>query len=111
MTFPKKAMRAIQKGIAQNATIAELEYLGVNLRVLNQIEDCCGIIYLADLLKLTDKDILNIPNLGEKGLASIKQALFIYHKLESSKKRWHNSGSSKLEYYKKNSKRLEGALS
>lgn len=107
----KKALTAIRKGISRQATIAELEYLGVNLRTINQIEECCGIIYLSDLLKLTDKELLKIPNLGEKGLASIKQALFNYHELEVSKSRWHHSGSSKLEYYKKNSKRLEGALS
>jgi DNA-directed RNA polymerase alpha subunit len=111
MGLPKKAIVAIQEGITQNATVAELEYLGVSLRTINQIEEYCGIIYLKDLLKLTDKEILNIPNLGEKGLASIKQALSDYDQLESSKKRWHNSGSLRLEHYKKNSKRLEGVLS
>lgn len=111
MRFSKKAVCAIQEGIIQNATIAELEYLGVNIRAINQIEEFFDIIYLADLLSLTDEEILEIPNLGEKGLISIKQALANYHKLEIYKKQWHDSGSSKLEYYKKNSKRLEGLLS
>lgn len=110
MMISKKAMLAIQKGIEDENTIAQLEYLGVSLRTINQIEDHCGLIYLKDLVSLTDDEILTIPNLGEKGLASIKTALQNYHKLGVTQKRWH-SGSSRLDYYKKNSKRLEGTLS
>lgn len=106
----KKAMLAIEEGIKNGNTIAELEYLGVNLRIINQIEEHCNIIYLKDLVCLSERQILNIPNLGEKCLKSIKQALENYDKLNSNQKRWH-TGSMKLERYKKNFKRIEGVLS
>lgn len=106
----KKAIFAIQEGIKNEDTIAQLEYLGVSLRTINQIEDNCGLIYLKELVSLTDKKLLEIPNLGEKGLATIKTALQNYHELDATRKRWH-SGSPRLDYYKKNSKRLEGLLS
>ena len=82
----KKAMLAIEKGIENGNTIAELEYLGVSLRTINQIEESCNIIYLKDLVCLSERQILNIPNLGEKCLKSIKQALENYDKLNSNQK-------------------------
>ena len=105
----KEAMLAIEKGIENGNTIAELEYLGVSLRTINQIEEYCEIIYLKDLICFSDKQILNIPNLGKKGLDSIRQALENYDQLDLNRKRWH-TGSVRLERYKKNSKRLEGVL-
>jgi len=106
----KRAIAALEEGIKNDNTVAELEYLGVTLRVINQIEEFTGIIYLKELVALSDKEVLEIPNLGEKGLASIKTAFENYHELEDNRKRWY-MGSVRLEYYKKNSKRLEGALS
>lgn len=108
-TLSSEAMVAIQEGISRKATIAELEYLGVSNRTINQIEDFHKIIYLADLIELSDYRIQKVPNLGEKGLASIKGALARYHELAMIMEKAENStGSFRLDHYKKNFKRIEG---
>jgi DNA-directed RNA polymerase alpha subunit len=71
--------------------IAELEYLGVSLRVINSLEESkYKIIYLKDLLLLSEKELKTIPNLGSSGLKQISSALEKLDKLESEKKKWHD---------------------
>lgn len=107
-TLSPEAMAAIQEGIARKATIAELEYLGVHNRTINLLEDFHKIVYLSELIELSDYRIQKVPNLGEKALASIKSALSRYHELSLIiEKIESTSGSFRLDHYKKNFKRIE----
>lgn len=79
------------KNYAKNGLcIAELEYLGVSLRVINALEESkYKIVYLKDLLALKESEIKAITNLGSSGLKQISVALDKLDNLESEKKKWH----------------------
>lgn len=78
------------KNKANEICVAELEYLGVSLRVINSLEESkYKIVYLKDLLALNESDIKTIPNLGSTGLKQILNALDKLDNLENEKKKWH----------------------
>lgn len=93
----------IQDMIFQSAdngmAVAELEYLGLSLRVVNTLEQKVGILYLRDLLSMSEDDIAGIRQLGSGAIRQITEALGRFAELEGERTRW-NKGSEKTEYYK-----------
>jgi hypothetical protein len=79
--------------------IAELEYLGLSLRVVNTLEQKVGVLYLRDLLSMSEEDIAGIRQLGGGAIRQIAEAFKRFPELESERSRW-NTGSDKTEYYK-----------
>lgn len=87
----RKAREALVHGIHNEETVAELEYLGLSVRVINSLEESeWNIVYLEDLLAMNEEEILSIPNIGELGLAQIKKVLTKYHTLEEARARWYS---------------------
>ena len=87
---------AALKGMA----VAELEYLGLSMRAINTLEQQANIVFLKQLLELSDKQLREVPYLGKGGIEEIISSLERFPELESIRKRWHK-GSDKTEYYKK----------
>ena len=53
----------------QQIAVAELEAVGLPLRIINLLEDYLGVIWLEDLLKYTPGELRQrVPNLGDKSL-------------------------------------------
>lgn len=94
---------AIQDMIFESAdnglAIAELEYLGLSLRVVNTLEQKVGIVYLQDLLSMSEEDIAKIRQLGDGAIKQISDALARFPELEQERYRW-NKGSDRTEFYK-----------
>lgn len=80
--------------------LAELEYLGVSLKVISVIEENCGAIYLDQLLKMKDDQILGMSSLGGAGLKELRRAFEKILELPAQIDKW-NKGSDRLEKYKK----------
>ena len=80
--------------------IVELEYVGLTLRIINILEDNCKLIYLYELLSLTEEEVCSIPNVGKVGIRAIKNALEKLPELEKERLRWHKS-SARVEKYQK----------
>lgn len=60
----------------EDIAIAELEYLGLSLRVINSLEDSkYNLVYLDDLLMLSKQEISLIPNIGKSGVKQIFDAI------------------------------------
>lgn len=86
--FNNKAL--LDKAIKKDIAIAELEYLGLSLRIINSLEESkYKIIYLKDLLSLKEKDLKDIDNLGSTGLKQIYKVLEKIDSLEDEKNRWN----------------------
>jgi DNA-directed RNA polymerase alpha subunit len=92
MLLPKdlKIVSKIEELAQKGFAIAELEYLGLSLRVINALEESkYKIVYLKDLLSLKDKELKSIENLGASGLKQISASLQKMEFLEDEKKKWH----------------------
>ena len=86
--FPQN--KIIKKAIEENLPIAELEYLGLSLRVINSLEESkYKIVYLKDLFNLNEKDLKSIPNLGSSGFKQIELTISNLENLENEKNKWH----------------------
>jgi DNA-directed RNA polymerase alpha subunit len=79
--------------------VAELEYLGLSLRVVNTLEQKVGVVYLQDLLSMSEEDIANVRQLGSGAIKQISDALARFPELEQERSRW-SRGSDRTEYYK-----------
>ena len=55
--------------------VAELERFGLGVQTIDILENRRGIVYMRDLVKLDERDILNIPMIGEKRLDGLKRAM------------------------------------
>jgi len=79
-----------KKAIKENIPIAELEYLGLPLRVINALEDSKhNLIYIKDLVSLNETQISSIENLGSSGVKQIIAALGNLGDLDKEIARWH----------------------
>ena len=77
------ARHAINLGIDREASIAELELLGLPQRTIGMLEDSrLQIITLAELLKHSQEELLQIENLGERTIREIFDCLARYDQLE-----------------------------
>lgn len=82
--------QAIRAAVDREDSIYELEYLGVTIRNLNDLEASdFEIETIIDLLALHDHEILSIKNVGEKTLHILKEALRNYHKIPEMKEKAH----------------------
>lgn len=78
-----KARLAIQRGIERGDSVAELEKLGLNQRIIGLLEDSpFEIIMLHDLLKRHPNELLQLENIGKSSIQSIFDCLACYHELE-----------------------------
>lgn len=98
-----EVLRLAKNGMA----IAELEYLGLSTKIVSLIEENCGAIYLEQLLKMKDDQILGMRSLGGSSIKQIKKVLEKIFEFSSKVESW-NQGSEKIENYKKkiNKKKL-----
>lgn len=105
MLIPKdRALRQkVMDAALEGVTIAELEYLGLPLRVINALEEDLNAIYLADIINLDDKILLSVKQLGKLGFQLITNALYRIDELEAERERWHK-GSEKTTHYKLHAK-------
>lgn len=85
---------------AEGMAVAELEYLGLSLRVVNTLEEKVGIVYIEQLIDLTTEELIGIKQLGRGAVDQIAAALNIFPQLEAIRHRW-NKGSERTEYYKR----------
>ena len=87
-TISVEAARALQEGVARGDTICELECLGVNLRIINLLEESRYKIFtLEDLLNLSEHQLLCIPNFGVIYCERVRAALSAYHVLPQRRKK------------------------
>ncbi len=64
--------------------IAQLEALGLSLRVINLLEEKLGIIWLHELLEFEPESLrVNVPFLGQSGVDEIIQCLGQFNRLAS----------------------------
>ncbi len=82
--IPEAAWRAIQEGVRRGDCVAKLELLGLPIRTIGMLEDSkYQIITLRDLVSLTQEDLLQIDNLGEKSCRQILECLSRYDQLDT----------------------------
>lgn len=89
----------IRSEAAKGMAVAELEYLGLSLRVINTLEEKVGIVYVQQLIDKSEKELLHIRQLGAGAIKQIMAALERFPDLENERQRWHK-GSEYTEYYK-----------
>lgn len=91
--------RMIRREAEKGMAVAELEYLGLSLRVINTLEDRVGIVYIRQLIEKSESELLDIKQLGSGAVKQIVAALERFPELEGERQRWH-TGSERTEYYK-----------
>lgn len=91
--------KIIRKEAEKGMAVAELEYLGLSLRIINTLEDKVKIIYMKQLIDKSEAYLLEFDQLGTGAIKEIKVAIGRISELEKEKKRW-NTGSERTEYYK-----------
>lgn len=80
--IPPEAMKAIQQGIEREDPITNLEWLGVPLRVLHQLNGD-GIVTIKDLMARSQKSLLTISSFGAVSLEQLLRGLSQYDRLET----------------------------
>ena len=83
-----EAERAIRAGIERGESVADLELLGLPLRVINQLEESqFEIVILKQLMNCTPDQLLGIDCLAMVSVRQILTALSRYHELEDLRAR------------------------
>ena len=81
----KEAIRAIRKGIERGDSIADMELLGMPLRIVNILEDSeYEITTLAQLMARTKEELMTIGCMGDVSIRIILDILSRYHELEGA---------------------------
>lgn len=91
--------KMIRKESAKGMAVAELEYIGLSLRVINLLEEKIDIVYMHQLIDKSEEFLLDVDQLGLSAVKQIKNALRRFPELEKERHRWHK-GSDKTEFYK-----------
>lgn len=91
--------RMIRREAAKGMAVAELEYLGLPLRVINTLEEKVGIVYIKQLISKSESELFKIKQLGSGGVKQIIAALERFPELEVERQRWH-AGSERTEEHK-----------
>lgn len=73
-----KARSAIKIAVENGDSIHDLEFVGVNHRTLSTLDDS-GVIFLEQLLQLTQEEVLKIDSIGVTSLQQIMQGLCEFH--------------------------------
>ncbi len=76
--LPRAAEAALRAAIEEGASIWDLEFVDVDERTLSILDDA-GVVLLAQLIALTEEEILGIAYIGEGGLQSLVQGLCEFH--------------------------------
>lgn len=105
LPLDENTRKLILKAAEERTPLAELEYLGLSLRVINTLEERMNVIYLKDLIEKSEREILAVKQLGVHAIQQIRDVLERFSELESNKLRWHY-GSEKIELYKKHARTL-----
>ena len=75
--------------IDSDVPIAELEYIGLPLRIINALEESkYKLIYIKDLLAVSEAEISKIDNLGSSGVKLIYEVLKNFKNLDKEKEKW-----------------------
>ena len=97
-----RASAALIQGIAENHSLHELTYLGVDLRTINSLEAHLGILWLDQLVHIPRCDLEEVKNIGDVQINRIKWALNHYDQLEERKKvEERHLGKSKRKFDEK----------
>ena len=96
----KKKRDEIFKLAKEGLALAELEYLGVAPKIISTIEENCGALYLSQLLKMRDDQILGMNSMGISAISQLKKAFEKILDMPQCVEKWHK-GSDSLEKYKK----------
>ena len=97
--FSEEVKKAILKEIEKDMTVADLEYLGLSLRVINILEDKGKIIYIKQLVKKSHQELVEIHQVGLGGMKQIINALNRILELDSVRNSWQK-GSDRIDHYK-----------
>jgi DNA-directed RNA polymerase alpha subunit len=81
MQVTEEAFDAISKAADEDHSVFCLEQLGVPHRVANLLYDR-GVKSVADLVSMSQEQILAIPNFGKSQLKAVLDALAKYHTIE-----------------------------
>jgi len=76
----KRARLAVQEGIERGDAVAELELLGLSVRVIETLDDQ-NIVTLEELVAQKPSTLSKIKQIGSKALELIDSALHQYHLL------------------------------
>ena len=79
--FSQEALEALAKGAENHEPVGDLEFLGVELRIINALEQA-GITTIDQLLAVPPARLLIIPNIAGKAVQSLLNALVGYHMLK-----------------------------
>ena len=83
-------LKSVIDAANENVPIAELEYIGLSLRVINSLKESkYNLIYIKDLISLNPTQMCKIENLGSSGVKQISKALQKIGKLKDEKAKWH----------------------
>lgn len=55
--------------------VAVLEEHGLSVRIINMLEDAAGLVYMRDLLAMTEADLVALPQFGPKTVESVVRAV------------------------------------
>jgi len=58
--------------------LASLEEHGLSNRLLNMLEDKLGAVYIRDLLKFDEGDLLGVDEFGVRAVEMLKRALLLF---------------------------------
>ncbi len=79
------------KAVPVNMPLAELEQLGLPIRLINDLERGLGVVTLGDLLKFQPEHVVAVPNVGQASWIQIREALAkLGLKVREPVVKWHN---------------------
>lgn len=93
---------AINEGIERGDTLADLELIGLDIRISNILEQSeLEIITVEQLMKANVEDILNIKSFGNVHLNKLFNSLLNYKKLKDLMEKQEAKFANILNVYKK----------
>ncbi len=72
--------KRIGSEFSEKTPMAELEFFGLSVRVINEIEDKMGLIWIEDLPENLEEELWKIKNLGPKRVNRMLGALAAWRK-------------------------------
>jgi hypothetical protein len=82
------AMRAIQDGVARGDSVADLGFLGLRQKIIGTLEERGKIIYLEQLLNVSEEEFIEMRGLNYKSLREVLECLSRYHQLGKQKEKF-----------------------
>lgn len=86
----EEAWNAIEEGVKGKSPVAQLQLLGLDTRLINQLENSeYDIVTLDQLMEFTPEQLLKINWLGGQGVRAIYRCLNRYHELPEITERFN----------------------